>query len=92
MRFDLLLKRHLYHTVLPGPVKTIASPTQTGDVTYYNYPVRDHQPLCGSENGKALLVTGSSRTAKPGPTTKPKSLKGKPHTTGEYAFNILPSD
>ena len=56
---------------LPGPVKTTASPTQTSDVTYYNYPVRDHQPLSGSENGKASLVTGSSKTAKPGPTTKP---------------------
>ena len=72
---------------LPGPVKTTALPTQTSDVTYYNYPVRGHQPLsaAGSENGagKALLVTGSSKTAKPGPTTKPKPPKGKSHTIGE---------
>ena len=79
---------------LPGPVKITALSTQTSDVTYYNCPIRDHQPLSrsGSENGsgKALLVTGSTytKTAKPGPTTKPKPLKGKSHTTGEYAINM----
>ena len=73
---------------VPGPVKTTALPTQTSDVTYYNYPVRDHQPLSGSENSKALLVTGSSKIAKPGPITKPKPLKGKSHITGEYILSI----
>ena len=77
---------------VPGPVKTTASPTQASDATYCNYPIRNHcQPLSapGSENGKALLVTGSTKTAKPGPTTKPKPLKGKSHTTGEYAFKDI---
>ena len=75
---------------LPGPpIKTTALPTETNNVTYYNWPVR---PLPGSENqlnGKCLLVTGSGKTikpsgAKPGPTTLPKPPKGKSHTTGEY--------
>ena len=62
---------------LRGPVKATASPIAKNDAasTYYNFPLRDHQPpIAGSEN---QLVTGFSKItkqprAKPGPTTLPK--------------------
>ena len=71
-------------------------PTETNDATYYNWPVRDHQPLSRSENQlnvKTSLLTGSGKTikrpgARPGPTTLPKPTKRKFHHTGVYTINM----